>query len=216
MTTSSHPSPAAGFGGAYAEQSVATVHEAAGRIGALSSAIKPIAPGMKLSGPAFPFSLKPGDNLAIHEAVYAAPAGSVLVIDAYDFLEAGPFGEIIAVAAQVRGIAGLVTSGSVRDRDAIARLGFPVFAKGLSVKGTDKLVPARFGVPVVIDGVVVNPGDWVLGDADGVVVIPAALAPAVLQNAIEREAKERTILDRIRQGARTLDVYNFGSREGKQ
>jgi len=216
MNTTSHPPHASCFDGAYAEQSVATVHEAAGRIGALSSGIKPIAAGMKLSGLAFPFSLKPGDNLAIHEAVYAAPAGSVLVIDAYDFLEAGPFGEIIAVAAQVRGLVGLVTSGSVRDRDAIAALGFPVFAKGLCVKGTDKLVPARFGGPAVIDGVVVHPGDWVLGDADGVVVIPATAAPAVLQQSIEREAKERAIIERIRQGARTLDVYNFGSHEVKK
>jgi 4-hydroxy-4-methyl-2-oxoglutarate aldolase len=203
-------SPLARFGGAYAEQSVATVHEAAGRIGALSSAVKPIAPGMKLSGTAFPFSLKPGDNLALHEALYEAPAGSVLVIDAFDFVEAGPFGEILAVAAQVRGIVGLVTSGSVRDRDAIAALGFPVFAKGLSVKGTDKHAPARLGA-VVIDGVVVNPGDWVLGDSDGVVVIPAAAVDEVLQRSIEREAKERQIIERIRQGERTLDVYNFGS-----
>ncbi|MEJ8827348.1 RraA family protein [Variovorax humicola] len=213
MNTTTLLPPAARFSGAYAEQSVATVHEAAGRIGALSSAVKPIAAGMKLSGPAFPFTLKPGDNLAIHEALYEAPAGSVLVIDAYDFLEAGPFGEIIAVAAQVRGIAGLVTSGSVRDRDAIAAIGFPVFAKGLCVKGTDKLVPARLGGAVVIDGVVVNPGDWVLGDADGVVVIPAAEAESVLNQSIEREAKERAIIERIRQGARTLDVYNFGGNE---
>jgi 4-hydroxy-4-methyl-2-oxoglutarate aldolase len=208
-------SSSARFGGAYAEQSVATVHEAAGRIGALSSAVKPIAPGMKLSGTAFPFSLKPGDNLALHEALYEAPAGSVLVIDAFDFVEAGPFGEILAVAAQVRGIVGLVTSGSVRDRDAIAALGFPVFAKGLSVKGTDKHAPARLG-PVVIDGVAVYPGDWVLGDSDGVVVIPAAAADEVLQRSIEREAKERQIIERIRQGERTLDVYNFGNQGARQ
>jgi 4-hydroxy-4-methyl-2-oxoglutarate aldolase len=213
MNASSSSFPAARFGGAHAEQSVATVHEAAGRIGALSSAVKPIAAGMKLSGPAFPLSLKPGDNLALHEALYAAPQGSVLVVDAYDFLEAGPFGEIMAVAAQVRGITGLVTSGSVRDRDAIAALRFPVFAKGLCVKGTDKHVPAKLGVAAVIDGVTVNLGDWVLGDADGVVVIPAALADTVLQRSIEREAKERTVIERIRQGERTLDVYNFGSQE---
>lgn len=210
-TTSSTPSEAARFDGAYAEQSVATVHEAAGRIGALSSALKPIAPGMKLSGPAFPLSLKPGDNLALHEALYEAPAGSVLVVDAYDFLEAGPFGEILAVGAQVRGIVGMVTSGSVRDRDAIAALGFPVFAKGLSVKGTDKQVPGKFGVPVVIDGITVRPGDWILGDADGVVAISASDAPAILQKAIDRESKERAIMDRIRQGERTMDVYNFGA-----
>jgi 4-hydroxy-4-methyl-2-oxoglutarate aldolase len=213
MNPSSSSSSTARFSGAHAEQSVATVHEAAGRIGALSSAVKPIAAGMKLSGPAFPLSLKPGDNLALHEALYAAPAGSVLVVDAYDFLEAGPFGEIMAVAAQVRGIAGLVTSGSVRDRDAIAALGFPVFAKGLCVKGTDKHVPAKLGAPALIDGVVVHPGDWVLGDADGVVVIPAAAADEVLQRSIEREAKERKVIERIRQGERTLDVYNFGSAE---
>lgn len=215
MTSSLTSSSGARFGGAHAEQSVATVHEAAGRIGALSSAVKPIGAGMKLSGPAFPLSLKPGDNLALHEALYAASAGSVLVVDAFDFLEAGPFGEIMAVAAQVRGLAGLVTSGSVRDRDAIAALGFPVFAKGLCVKGTDKHVPAKLGGPAVIDGVVVQPGDWVLGDADGVVVIPAAAADEVLRRSIEREAKERTVIERIRRGERTLDVYNFGSQEAR-
>lgn len=213
MTTSHSPQPPPRFDGDYAAQSVATVHEAAGRIGALSSAVKPIAAGMKLSGPAFPLCLKGGDNLALHEALYAAPRGSVLVVDAFDFLEAGPFGEIMAVAAQVLGLGGLVTSGSVRDCEAIAALGFAVFAKGICVKGTEKHVPARLGVPVVIDSVVVNPGDWVLGDADGVVVIPAAMAPAVLQHSIEREVKERLVIERIRQGERTLDIYNFGSAE---
>lgn len=209
MTSKSPYNAVERFDGAYAEQTVATVHETAGRIGALSSAVKPIAEGMKLSGPAFPFSLKPGDNLAIHEAIYAAPAGSVLVVDAFDFLEAGPFGEILAVAAQVRGIIGLVTSGSVRDRDAISARGFPVFSKGLCVKGTDKLVPGKFGTSIIFDGVVINPGDWVLGDADGVVVVPAVDATRVLAQSIEREAKEQSIMDRIRGGARTLDVYNF-------
>lgn len=208
----SQPPSAPRFDAAYAEQSVATVHEAAGRIGALSHAIKPIAPGMKLSGPAYPLQLKPGDNLALHEALYQAPAGSVLVIDAFDFLEAGPFGEIMAIAAQVRGLSGLVTSGSVRDRDAIAALGFPVFSKGLCVRGTDKHVPAMLDSSIVIDGVSVAPGDWVLGDSDGVVAIPARRAADVLELSIEREAKERDIIARIRQGARTLDIYNFSAK----
>lgn len=203
------------YGAAYAEQSVATVHEAAGRIGALSHAVKPIAAGMRLCGPAFALQLKPGDNLALHEALYAAPQGSVLVVDAFDFVEAGPFGEIMAIAAQERGLAGLVTSGSVRDRDAIAALGFPVFSKGVCVKGTDKHVPAVLGQPVVIDGVSIAPGDWVLGDADGVVVIGAERAEAVLQASIEREAKEREIIARIRAGARTLDIYDFPAKGGR-
>ncbi len=213
MSPSEAASSPPSFAGRYEEQSVATVHEAAGRIGALSSAIKPIATGMKLSGAAFPFSLQPGDNLALHEAIYAAAPGSVLVIDAQDFLEAGPFGEILAVAAQARGLRGLVTSGSVRDRDALAALGFPVFAKGLCVKGTGKSDHGRFGEPITVDGVVVHPGDWVLGDADGVVVIPPARAAAVLESSIEREAKERDIIERIRSGARTLDVYGLGITE---
>ena len=215
MDTSVVSPAGARFTGPYAEQSVATVHEAAGRSGALSHAVKPIAPGMKVCGAAFPLRLCPGDNLALHEALYEAPAGSVLVVDAFDYLEAGPFGEIMAVAAQVRGIAGLVTSGSVRDRDAIAALGFPVFAKGLSVKGTVKDVPARLGRAVVIDGIEIRPGDWVLGDSDGVVVIAQQRAEAVLQHAIEREAKERRVIERIRAGERTLDIYDFGSTEGK-
>lgn len=215
MNTSVVSPAGARFAGPYAEQSVATVHEAAGRSGALSHAVKPIAPGMKVCGAAFPLRLCPGDNLALHEALYEAPAGSVLVVDAFDYLEAGPFGEIMAVAAQVRGIAGLVTSGSVRDRDAIAALGFPVFAKGLSVKGTVKDVPARLGRAVVIDGIEIRPGDWVLGDSDGVVVIAQQRAEAVLQHAIEREAKERRVIERIRAGERTLDIYDFGSTEGK-
>ncbi len=211
-TPSADPSPDRAFAGLHADQSVATVHEAAGRVGALSHAIKPIARGMRLSGAAFPLSLRPGDNLALHEALYLAPAGSVLVVDAYDYLEAGPFGEIMAIAAKTQGIAGLVTSGSVRDLDAIAAVGFPVFSKGICVKGTDKHVPAQLGRPVVIDGVEVRPGDWVLGDSDGVVVVPGQLADLVLQRAIERDAKERRVMDLVRQGQRTLDIYDFGSK----
>jgi 4-hydroxy-4-methyl-2-oxoglutarate aldolase len=199
------------YGSAHARQSTATVHEAAGREGALSHAVKPIAAGMRLSGSAFPFALKPGDNLALHQALYAAPAGSVLVVDAHDFLDAGPFGEIMAVAAMARGLVGLVTSGSVRDRDAIAALGFPVFAKGVCIRGTDKFVPARFGRAVVIDGVQIEPGDWILGDADGVVVIPRLRADEVLARAIEREALEREVIDRVRRGERTLDIYDLAA-----
>jgi 4-hydroxy-4-methyl-2-oxoglutarate aldolase len=193
----------------WAKQSSATLHEVTGRIGALSSAIKPIAPGMRVSGPAFTLQLNPGDNLGLHEALYAAPAGSVLVVDAFDYLEAGPFGEIMALAAQTRGLAGLVTSGSVRDRDAITALGFPVFSKGLCIKGTAKDCPPRIGCTIVIDGVVIASGDMLLGDSDGVVVIPAAHSSQALQAAIAREAKEADIMQRIRQGERTLDIYNF-------
>ncbi len=202
--------PSSPFAVQFAAQSSATLHEAAGRIGALSSQIKAIAPGMRISGPAFPLQLDPGDNYGLHEALYAAPRGSVLVIDAYDFLEAGPFGEIMAVAAITCGIAGLVTSGSVRDRDAIAKLGFPVFSKGVCIKGTAKVCPPRIGRSIIIDGVVIEPGDMLLGDSDGVVVIPRNQCETVLAAAIERERKEAEIIERIRAGERTMDIYNFG------
>ncbi|MFN5540778.1 MAG: RraA family protein, partial [Betaproteobacteria bacterium] len=149
------------------------------------------------------------DNLALHEAIYQAPLGSVLVVDAFDYLEAGPFGEIMAVAAMTRGLRGLVTSGSVRDREAIGALGFAVFSKGISVKGTEKHVTAQFPQAVSIDDVSIVPGDWVLGDADGVVIIPANRAGEVLERAVERERKERDILARIRAGERTLDIYHL-------
>jgi 4-hydroxy-4-methyl-2-oxoglutarate aldolase len=197
------------FDGEYAEQSVATVHEAAGRTGALSSAITPIWQGMRLSGPAFPVSVRPLDNLALHEAIYQAPFGSILVVDAFDYLEAGPFGEIMAVAAMTRGLRGLITSGSVRDVNAIGKLGFPTFSKGISVKGTQKNVAATFPQVVSIDGVLITAGDWVLADSDGVVVIPANRAAEVLARSIERELKERDILARIRSGERTLDIYHL-------
>ncbi len=201
--------PSSPFAVQFAAQSSATLHEAAGRIGALSSQIKAIAPGMRISGPAFTLQLDPGDNYGLHEALYAAPRGSVLVVDAYDYLEAGPFGEIMAVAAITRGIAGLVTSGSVRDRDAIAKLGFPVFSKGVCIKGTAKVCPPRIGRSIIINRVVIEPGDMLLGDSDGVVVIPRNQYETVLAAAIERERKEAEIIERIRAGERTMDIYNF-------
>jgi 4-hydroxy-4-methyl-2-oxoglutarate aldolase len=117
----------------------------------------------------------------------------------------------MAIAAMARGLAGLVTSGSVRDRDAIAALGFPVFAKGVCIRGTDKFVPARFGRAVVIDGVQIEPGDWVLGDAAGVVVISRQHADDVLARAIEREALEQQVIERVRRGERTLDIYDLAA-----
>ncbi len=197
------------IGERFAGQSSATLHEVAGRTGALSSRVKSIALGLKVAGVAFPMQLKPGDNLALHQAIYQAPANSVLMIDAFDSIEFGPFGEIMAVAAHARGLRGLVTTGAVRDRDAIAAMGFAVFSKGICIRGTEKYVPGQFGQAIVMDGVVVHPGDFVLGDSDGVVVIPHARAAELTHAAVEREAKEQQIMQRLREGARTLDIYGF-------
>lgn len=189
----------------------ATLHEAGGRIGVMPSAIKPVAPGMKICGSAVTVDSPGGDNLWLHRALYVAEPGDVLVVHvrgAYDF---GYWGEIMSLAAQVRGLGGLVIDGCVRDGAILADFGLPVFARGLCIRGTGKDYGARgwINFPTLFDGLVVHPGDLVAGDTDGVVVIPSSRTAEVVEAASQREKKEALILDRLRQGERTLEVYNF-------
>ncbi|MER5450368.1 RraA family protein [Streptomyces sp. NPDC002766] len=196
---------------ALASASSATLHEAAGRRGALPSVIGPAFAGARLAGPAFPVASPPGDNLWIHRAVYAAEPGDVLAVDVGGGTEFGYWGEILSTAALARGLAGLVISGGVRDRDALADLGLPVFATGLCIRGTGKDFDAAgsLGERVRIGEVFIERGDLVVGDADGVVVIPRADAEAVLKAGAERDAKEAALMRRIRAGERTLDLYGW-------
>jgi len=190
--------------------SSATVHEASGGKGALSSRIKPIYPEMKLCGPAVTVKVKPGDNLILHKAIYVAQKGDVIVADAEGFTEAGPWGEIMAVAAQVRGIAGLVISGSVRDAEAMQAMGFPVFSLGICIKGTSKTALGLINHPINLDNVTINPGDLIIGDRDGVVVVSRREAKEVLEKSLARERKEVDIKERLKKGETTLDIYGFG------
>lgn len=189
----------------------ATVHEAAGRVGALPPAIKPVHPSMKLCGPAVTVHSPGGDNLWIHRALYVAKPGDVLVVYANEVHDYGYWGEIMSTAAQVRGLGGLVIAGGVRDIDLLERIGFPVFATGLCIRGTGKDHLARGWVnhPVLMGDITVHAGDLVLGDRDGVVVIGRERAAEVVQAAEQREAKEADVLKRIAAGERTLEVYNF-------
>ncbi len=189
----------------------ATVHEAAGRVGALPPAIKPVHPSMKLCGPAVTVHSPGGDNLWIHRALYVAKPGDVLVVYANEVHDYGYWGEIMSTAAQVRGLGGLVIAGGVRDIDLLERIGFPVFATGLCIRGTGKDHLARGWVnhPVLLGDITVHAGDLVLGDRDGVVVIGRERAAEVVQAAEQREAKEADVLKRIAAGERTLEVYNF-------
>ncbi|HVR51481.1 MAG TPA: 4-carboxy-4-hydroxy-2-oxoadipate aldolase/oxaloacetate decarboxylase [Pseudorhodoferax sp.] len=189
----------------------ATLHEAAGRIGVLPSAIKPVAPAFRVCGPALTVQSPGGDNLWLHRALYVAEPGDVLVVHvsgAYDF---GYWGEIMSAAAQARQLGGLVIDGCVRDGAVLADFGFPVFARGLCIRGTGKDFGARGWInhPVLFDALVVQPGDLVVGDTDGVVALPRARAAELVQAARAREAKEAGIVQRIRAGERTLEVYNF-------
>ncbi|WP_395474583.1 RraA family protein [Saccharopolyspora spinosa] len=153
------------------ELGAATVHEAQGGTGALDSAVKPLHPAMAVAGPALTVDCKPADNLAIQHAVTLARPGDVLVVDAKAFLEAGPWGDILTLYAQQVGITGLVIDGSVRDSQAIVDMGFPVFCRGICIKGTGKNQPGKVNETIICGGVTINPGDVVVGDADGVVVV---------------------------------------------
>ncbi len=194
----------------YKKLSSATVHEASGGIGALSANIKPISHDMIVCGPVITVNLRPGDNLMLHKAIYVAGPGDVIVADAKGFTEAGAWGEIMAVAAQVRGIAGLVFNGAVRDSQAMTELGFPVFSRSLCIKGTEKISLGWINQRLILDNVTICPGDLILGDRDGVVVVKREDAAEILQKSKAREEKEEALKQRLKRGESTLDILGFG------
>jgi 4-hydroxy-4-methyl-2-oxoglutarate aldolase len=190
----------------------ATLHEAAGRIGALPSFIKPLVSSSRLCGPAFTVHGRGYDNLWIHRAIYAANPGDILVIATGQALEAGYWGEILNEAAMARQLGGLIIEGGVRDSAILTRHSFPVFCAGLCIVGTAKDFGAKgwLNAPIRIGNTVIHPGDLVCGDADGVVVIPSKQVDTVLKASAAREADEASKIARIRAGERTVDLYKFG------
>jgi 4-hydroxy-4-methyl-2-oxoglutarate aldolase len=191
--------------------SAATVHEAAGRRGALPSRIKPVRQSMQVHGPAFTVQLPPGDNLGLHRALGRAAPGDVLVAHAGGQVEYGYWGEILNEAALARGLAGLVIDGGVRDVAQLRASGFPVFSAGVCIRGTikDPTAAIELDRTIRIGDVPIRPRDLVVGDADGVVVIPAADAAAVLRASAERDRHEQSVIERIRAGESTLDIYGL-------
>jgi 4-hydroxy-4-methyl-2-oxoglutarate aldolase len=196
---------------AAADFGTATLHEAAGKIGALPSAIKPVVSGWRLCGPAVTVDSPAADNLWLHRAIYVAQPGDVLVVRVQEHYEAGYWGEIMSCAARERGLAGLVINGCVRDGSILPDFGLPVFARGLCIRGTGKDFGARgwINAPIVFADVVVHPGDLIVGDGDGVVAIPRADIEQTLKAARAREAHEAEIIQRLKQGERTLDIYGW-------
>ncbi len=189
----------------------ATLHEAGGKIGALPSAIKPVAPSFACCGPALTVHSPPGDNLWLHRALAIARPGDVLVVHVSGAHEHGYWGEIMSTMAQARGLGGLVIDGCVRDGVLLGEIGFPVFARGLCIRGTGKDYGATgwINAPVMIGDVVVSGGDLVAGDGDGVVVVPRARSGEVVDKARRRETDEAAILARLRAGESTMQVYGF-------
>lgn len=187
----------------------ATVYEAQGAKGALDAGIKPIHPDMRLAGPAFTVDCRPSDNLMLHYAMLKVQPGDVLVVDAKAFLEAGPWGDVFTQQAMQRGVAGLVINGAVRDAGAITKMGFPVFCRGLSIKGTGKEQPGKINVPIHIGGVQINPGDVIVGDQDGLVVVLQDEVDEAIASSRAREDKEAVFREQIRNGVTTVELMGL-------
>jgi 4-hydroxy-4-methyl-2-oxoglutarate aldolase len=192
----------AGFGSA-------TLGECGART--LPPRLRPIWPGAALAAPALPVSCTPGDNLAIHVAVARAPKGTALVVDVGDIAERGYFGEVLTTAAQARGVAGLVIDGGVRDVAALRSLGFPVFASMVSLPGAEKVASGTVGSSVRVAGVQVALGDWVVGDVDGVVIVPGDTIDQVVAASRDRTEKEIGYFASLRSGATTVELLGLDS-----
>ncbi|MBB3770024.1 4-hydroxy-4-methyl-2-oxoglutarate aldolase [Angulomicrobium tetraedrale] len=194
---------------AFADIGTATAHEAFGRRGALHHAIKPIRKGLRLLGPAFTAKGKPGDNLTGHAALALAKRGDVIVYSAEAFTEGAAFGDVMAEAALQRGIAGVLIDGAARDGNILRESDLPVFARGLSLKSRgDKDYFGPLAEAIVVGGVEVHPGDLIIGDDDGVVVIPFADIDWVAEVAQQRSEKETALRARLASGAiTTWDLF---------
>lgn len=193
----------------FAKLPTGNVGDANGKKGIMHPSIKPIDPTCHLVGPAVTVECQPGDNLALHQGIYAAKKGDVLVFNLHDYTGAGHFGDIMAYACQVRGIAGVVMNGSCRDSQDIKEMGFPVFAMAYNPTGTVKETLAKINVPIVCGGVLVNPGDIIVGDCDGVVVVPKEEAEKVLERALAIYNKEIKVREMLEAGKTTLEIYGF-------
>jgi 4-hydroxy-4-methyl-2-oxoglutarate aldolase len=192
-----------------AEFGVATVHEAIGRAGYLGPAIRPVHLGSRIGGAAVTVVCWPGDNLMIHAAVEHCRAGDVLVVTTTSPCLDGAFGELLATSLQHRGVLGLVTTGGVRDVTALHAMGFPVFSAAVSAQGTVKATAGAVNVPIGINGQVIAPGDAVVADDDGVVVVARCEVGQALAAATARAGREDAARAAFRQGELGLDRYGL-------
>jgi 4-hydroxy-4-methyl-2-oxoglutarate aldolase len=185
-----------------------TLYEASKLPCSVDPQVRTIWAGAFIAAPAYPVVCSPGDNLSLHLAVERAPRGSVLVVSADNFV-AGYWGEVLTVAAEAAGIVGLVIDGGVRDVAAMTRRRFPVFTRGISVRGTVKASAPNVGQSMTITGVPVSAGDFVVADDDGVVIIPAAETARVIAAGEARAAKEAEMMKKLEAGAKTLDLLGL-------
>jgi 4-hydroxy-4-methyl-2-oxoglutarate aldolase len=193
-------------------QGVATIHEAQGRAGLLRPYLRPIYATARVAGSAVTVSCQPGDNLMIHAAIEVCQPGDVLVVATTSESTDGMFGELLATSCQAHGIAGLVIDAGVRDVADLTAMSFPVWAKAISAQGTVKATPGSVNIEIVCAGALIRPGDCVIGDQDGVVVVRREEAAEVARLGAARIEKEQQSRERLKAGELGVDFYGLRAR----
>lgn len=191
------------------EYGVATVHEAMGRVGLMKPYMRPIWAGAQIAGSAVTVLAQPGDNWMLHVAVEQCKPGDVLVVGLTTDNTDGMFGDLLATSLMARGVKGLVIDAGVRDVKTLHEMGFPVWSKAISARGTVKATLGSVNIPVVCAGGLVNPGDVIVADDDGVVIVPRADAEEAAKKAAARVANEEEKRKRLASGELGLDIYNM-------